>query len=69
MLLWELAFGRIPYEKWNMDEIMIEYVTSGKREIIRFNKTDSICEITKIREEYAKIIRVVRKNLIYIQIY
>jgi len=55
MLLWEMAFGRIPYEKWNIDQI-IEYVTSGKREIIRFNKTN-ICEITKIQEGYAKIIK------------
>jgi hypothetical protein len=55
MLLWELAFERIPYEKWNMDEI-IEHVTSGKREIIRFGKSD-ICEIAKIQEGYAKIIK------------
>ena len=55
MLLWELAFERIPYEKWNMDEI-IEYVTSGKRENIRFGKIYR-CEIDKIQEGYAKIIK------------
>jgi hypothetical protein len=55
MLLWELAFGRIPYENWNMTQI-IEYVTSGKRENIIHGKTDNY-EITTIQNGYDKIIK------------
>ncbi|GBB91009.1 hypothetical protein RclHR1_01810012 [Rhizophagus clarus] len=53
MLLWELAFEKVPYKKKKVEEIK-EYVTKGGREIIRFGKSAS--EIPKLQEEYKKII-------------
>ncbi|CAB4412875.1 unnamed protein product [Rhizophagus irregularis] len=44
MLLWELTFGKVPYQGWDMDKL-IAHVLQGKREKIKFglaaNKRDS----------------------------
>src|SRR6266511_1076277 len=53
MLLWELAFERIPYEKWEMSKIR-EYVSAGGRENIQFGETD--LETKQLQQEYAKVI-------------
>ena len=52
MLLWELGFERIPYEKWDMPQIR-EYVLSHKRELITYDDSDK--EILKLQEEYSSI--------------
>ncbi|CAJ0885847.1 16794_t:CDS:10 [Entrophospora sp. SA101] len=54
MLLWELAFERVPYEKWDMSKVR-SYVLDGGRENIRFGETDS--DTKSLQEDYAKIIR------------
>ncbi|SRR6266540_3220078 len=53
MLLWELAFEKIPYENWNMEKIK-EWVLSGKRERLIFGKDKP--EIEELQQEYKKII-------------
>ncbi|CAI2170749.1 13593_t:CDS:2 [Funneliformis geosporum] len=53
MLLWELAFEKIPYERWEMAKIK-EYVLSNKREKITFGKATP--EIKNLQKIYAKII-------------
>lgn len=44
MLLWELTFGKVPYQGWDMDKLSA-HVLQGKREKIKFglaaNKRDS----------------------------
>jgi hypothetical protein len=53
MLLWELAFEKIPYENWDMKTIS-DYVLANKREKITFGKESS--HIQKLQQGYAKII-------------
>jgi hypothetical protein len=53
MLLWELAFEKIPYENWDMNRIR-EHVLDNKREKITFGKESS--SIQKLQQGYAKII-------------
>ncbi|CAG8630271.1 6298_t:CDS:2 [Funneliformis caledonium] len=53
MLLWELAFEKIPYERWDMAKIK-EYVLSNKREKITFGKENP--DIQNLQKSYAKII-------------
>ncbi|CAG8661217.1 995_t:CDS:2 [Acaulospora morrowiae] len=53
MLLWELAFEKVPYEKWDMIKIK-EHVLSGKREKISWGKASP--DIQKLQKDYAKII-------------
>ncbi|CAJ0766848.1 14354_t:CDS:2 [Entrophospora sp. SA101] len=54
MLLWELAFERVPYEKWDMSKVR-EYVLAGGRENIQFGEADD--ETKNLQEDYAKIIK------------
>jgi len=53
MLLWELAFEKLPYEHWDTNKIK-EHVLANKRESIAFCK--AIPDIQKIQKQYAKII-------------
>ncbi|CAB4496107.1 unnamed protein product [Rhizophagus irregularis] len=53
MLLWELAFEKVPYENWTMKKI-IAHVTKGGRETIKFEK--STPEISIVQEDYKRII-------------
>ncbi|GBB91007.1 hypothetical protein RclHR1_01810010 [Rhizophagus clarus] len=53
MLLWELAFEKVPYRNQSLEKVR-EYVTKGGREIIKFGKATS--EISILQEEYKKII-------------
>ncbi|RIA81175.1 kinase-like domain-containing protein [Glomus cerebriforme] len=53
MLLWELAFEKIPYENWDMNTIR-DYVLDKKREKITFGKESP--HIQKLQSDYAKII-------------
>ena len=53
MLLWELAFERIPYDKWDMSKIK-EHVLDNKREKITFGKESPT--IQKLQQDYSKII-------------
>ncbi|CAB4398666.1 unnamed protein product [Rhizophagus irregularis] len=53
MLLWELAFEKIPYENWNMERIK-EWVLSGKRERLVFGRDKP--EIEELQQEYKQII-------------
>ncbi|GBB92361.1 hypothetical protein RclHR1_00020064 [Rhizophagus clarus] len=53
MLLWELAFEKIPYENWNMERIK-EWVLSGKRERLIFGRDKP--EIEELQKEYKQII-------------
>ncbi len=62
MLLWELAFERIPYEHWNLLQVK-DYVLDNKREKITFGRTSP-----ELQQNYAKII-VSGKRSIYIYIY
>ncbi|CAJ0906681.1 12237_t:CDS:2 [Entrophospora sp. SA101] len=52
MLLWELGFERIPYDKWDMPQIR-EHVLSEKREEITFDNSNK--EMLKLQKEYAAI--------------
>lgn len=61
MLLWELAYEKIPYENWDMNKIR-EHVLDNKREKISFGKESS--NIQKLQQGYAKII-VAGKGLSY----
>ena len=53
MLLWELAFEKIPYKNWDMNKIR-DHVLSNKREKITFGKESPT--IQKLQKNYAKII-------------
>jgi serine/threonine protein kinase len=53
ILLWELAFEKIPYRSFKIDEIK-DFVIKGGREIIEFG--DSAPEISKLQEDYKRII-------------
>ena len=53
MLLWELAFEKIPYENWDMERIK-EWVLSGKRERLVFGRDKP--EIEKLQKGYKQII-------------
>ncbi|CAG8605991.1 17881_t:CDS:2 [Rhizophagus irregularis] len=53
MLLWELAFEKVPYENWDMNKIR-DHVLANKREKISFGKESS--NIQKLQQGYAKII-------------
>ncbi|CAG8518003.1 11739_t:CDS:10 [Funneliformis mosseae] len=53
MLLWELAFEKIPYERWDMAKIK-EHVLSNKREKITFGGENP--DIQNLQKSYAKII-------------
>ncbi|CAH1762266.1 10426_t:CDS:2, partial [Entrophospora sp. SA101] len=52
MLLWELGFERIPYEKWDMSQIK-DYVLRYKRELVIYDDSDK--EMLKLQEEYSEI--------------
>ncbi|CAB4444251.1 unnamed protein product [Rhizophagus irregularis] len=54
MLLWELAFEKVPYKNMEKVEMIREHVTEGGREIIKFGK--STPEISKLQEDYKRII-------------
>jgi serine/threonine protein kinase len=54
MLLWELAFEKVPYKNMEKIELIKEHVTKGGREIIEFGKTTP--EISKLQEDYKRII-------------
>ncbi|GBB86508.1 hypothetical protein RclHR1_12930005 [Rhizophagus clarus] len=51
MLLWELAFQRIPYKKYNQQQIM-EYVVIGGRE-----KLDFGLNLTSVQQEFGNVIK------------
>jgi serine/threonine protein kinase len=53
VLLWELAFEKIPYRSLKVDEIK-DFVIKGGREVIKFG--NSTPEISKLQEDYKKII-------------
>ncbi|POG83073.1 kinase-like domain-containing protein [Rhizophagus irregularis DAOM 181602=DAOM 197198] len=53
MLLWELAFEKVPYRNWTLEKIMA-HVTKGGRETIKFEK--STPEISILQEGYKRII-------------
>jgi hypothetical protein len=53
MLLWELAFEKIPYKTWKLEKIKT-HVIKGGRELIIFGK--STPEISKLQENYKRII-------------
>ncbi|POG66444.1 kinase-like domain-containing protein [Rhizophagus irregularis DAOM 181602=DAOM 197198] len=59
ILLWELAFEKIPYGSLRVDEIK-DFVIKGGREIIKFG--DSTPEISKLQENYKEIIINIWKN-------
>ncbi|CAB5385903.1 kinase-like protein [Rhizophagus irregularis] len=54
MLLWELAFEKVPYKNTKKVEKIKEHVIKGGREIIKFGK--EIPKISKLQEDYKKII-------------
>jgi hypothetical protein len=59
MLLWELVFERKPYEDMDFEKIS-EYVISGGREKIQFDKIDLALpgsSDTKIQKGFEEIIR------------
>lgn len=51
MLLWELAFQRIPYNNYNQQQIM-EYVTAGGRE-----KLDFGLNLAPVQQEFGNVIK------------
>ncbi|CAG8626545.1 10003_t:CDS:2, partial [Diversispora eburnea] len=53
MLLWELVFEKIPYEKWNIMQIK-EHVLAGNREKITWGKASP--DVEKLQKGLAKII-------------
>ncbi|RHZ75869.1 hypothetical protein Glove_209g135 [Diversispora epigaea] len=53
MLLWELVFEKIPYEKWDIFKIK-DHVLAGNREKITFGKAEP--DVRKIQKGLAKII-------------
>ncbi|CAG8545756.1 10878_t:CDS:2 [Diversispora eburnea] len=53
MLLWELVFEKIPYEKWDILKIK-EHVLAGNREIITWGKAPP--DVQKLQKGLAKII-------------
>ncbi|CAG8545691.1 10875_t:CDS:2 [Diversispora eburnea] len=53
MLLWELVFEKIPYEKWDILKIK-EYVLAGNREKITWGRASS--DVEKLQKGLAKII-------------
>ncbi|CAG8545775.1 10879_t:CDS:2 [Diversispora eburnea] len=53
MLLWELVFEKIPYEKWNILKIK-EHVLAGNREKITWGKAPP--DVQKLQKGLAKII-------------
>ncbi|CAB4373871.1 unnamed protein product [Rhizophagus irregularis] len=59
VLLWELAFEKIPYRSLKVDEIK-DFVIKGGREVIKFG--NSTPEISKLQEDYKKIINDTWKN-------
>ncbi|UZN99789.1 uncharacterized protein OCT59_001055 [Rhizophagus irregularis] len=59
VLLWELAFEKIPYRSLKVDEIK-DFVIKGGREAIKFG--NSTPEISKLQEDYKKIINDTWKN-------
>ncbi|KAF0467441.1 kinase-like protein [Gigaspora margarita] len=59
MLIWELCYEKIPYEKWD-DKTIADHVLSGKREKLlrgKFKKEDK-----EIQEEFIKIIEKTYQN-------
>ncbi|GBC03166.1 hypothetical protein RclHR1_00500014 [Rhizophagus clarus] len=59
VLLWELAFEKIPYRSLSIDKIR-DFVINGGREAIKFGKSSP--EISKLQESYKKIINDIWKN-------
>ncbi|RGB43082.1 kinase-like domain-containing protein [Rhizophagus diaphanus] len=59
VLLWELAFEKIPYRSLKVDEIK-DFVIKGGREVIKFGNTTP--EISKLQEDYKKVINDTWKN-------
>ncbi|RHZ75816.1 hypothetical protein Glove_209g127 [Diversispora epigaea] len=53
MLLWELVFEKIPYEKWDILKIK-EHVLDGNREKITFGKDSP--DVERLQKDLAKII-------------
>ena len=64
MLLWELVFEKIPYEKWNIMQIK-EHVLAGNREKITWGKASP--DVEKLQKGLAKII--VSGKLFYCRYY
>ncbi|RIA88664.1 kinase-like domain-containing protein [Glomus cerebriforme] len=60
VLLWELAFEKVPYESLKVDQIK-DFVIKGGREVIKFG--DSTPEISKLQEEYKRIIERTWKDI------
>ncbi|RIA88669.1 kinase-like domain-containing protein [Glomus cerebriforme] len=60
VLLWELAFEKVPYESLEVDQIK-DFVIKGGREVIKFG--DSTPEISKLQEEYKRIIEHTWKDI------
>ncbi|PKY44355.1 kinase-like protein [Rhizophagus irregularis] len=56
MLLWELAFQRMPYKNYNQQQIM-EYVTAGGRE-----KFDFGLNLTSVQQEFGNVIKAAADN-------
>ncbi|CAB4373870.1 unnamed protein product [Rhizophagus irregularis] len=59
VLLWELAFEKIPYRSLEVDKIR-DFVIKGGREVIKFG--NSTPEISKLQESYKKIINDIWKK-------
>ncbi len=55
MLLWELAFEKIPYDNWDVDQIK-NHVLSDNRETLA-NNVESEDHFKVIKENYFKIIK------------
>ncbi|CAJ0824176.1 8663_t:CDS:2 [Entrophospora sp. SA101] len=54
MLMWELAFEKIPYEGWTIDRIK-KHVTNNGREIVNFKSQKP--EVKKSQDEYLRIMK------------
>ncbi|CAJ0913063.1 3271_t:CDS:2, partial [Entrophospora sp. SA101] len=54
MLMWELAFEKIPYEKWSIDKIK-KHVTNNGRETIDFKSQGH--EVKESQDEYLRIMK------------
>jgi hypothetical protein len=63
MLLWELAFQRIPYKNYNQQQIT-EYVITGGRE-----KLDFRLNSTSVQQEFGNVIKAGKYIIITIIIF
>ena len=55
MLLWELAFEKIPYENWDTNKIT-EHVLANKRERVTFDHENENHDIQNLKKKYMNII-------------